>query len=167
MSEAIELGWANAHVTATELVTVGKEGNEQEVINIEVTFPDFRDQKLNGNFFFTEKSMDMTFDVLEACGWSPEQNDWNLTLIDKGKETPCAGTVVRVEVTENERDGKYYKSLNRITKPGSRKKASEDGMKSLMARIKGHHRDPGRFDRKSSGSGPAPTIAVNKEDTPY
>lgn len=167
MSEAIELGWADAQVTATQIVQVGKDGSEQEVVNIEVSFPDYRNQKLAGNFFFTEKAVDMTFDVLDACGWSPEQNEWDLTQIDKGKETPCAGTTVRVEVTENERDGKYYKSLNRITKPGSRKKATEEGMRSLVARIKGHHRDPDRFSKKSVSSGSVKAPAINPEDTPY
>ena len=166
MSEAIELGWADAIVTATDIVQVGKEGNEQEVVCIEVAFPECGNQTLAGNFFFTEKSLDWTFDILDACGWSPEENEWDLTQIDKGRETPCAGTAVRVEVTEDERDGKYYKGLNKIVKPGAgRKKATEEGRKSLVARIKGHVRDANRFDKTAAT--PGVNKAIEAEDTPY
>ncbi len=127
----IALGWHQGEVTDSAIVI-----NKQKKGQIAVMLKSKDDgNSISAYLSCSDASLEWTIKKLEACGWDPAKHDYEFDLLN-GDPSPIKGAEVSFEVVEEEFEGKTFKKVSWINRPGGFKKLDEGKASAFSAKLR-------------------------------
>jgi len=145
---------------------------EVENVQIELSFTDFGNYRMSWWGGFGDKQWEWSAEVLEACGWKPEDHNWDLFGAFGEKDVLPEGILnkqVRAQIYEDDFGGKVKMKIKSIYPFSEKRRASADHVATLAEKLRGKVRRTSekRFAGKSEGMQTTLGEPVSDEDTPF
>ncbi len=174
---APEPGYHTAVIKSIDMVIVGGRDDDQggktpevENVQIELAFPECGGYRMSWWGGFGDKQWEWSAEVLEACGWKPEEHNWDLFGAFGEKDVMpdgLLGRAVRAQVYEDEFGGKVRLKIKSIYPMAEKRRSSADRVAGLAEKLRGMKRRTSeeRFAGKEMQN--ALGQPVSDEDTPF